>query len=135
MNNKFTAKAMCLFVHKGKLLLYENHSSDGIHFYRPPGGHIERGEYAHQAVEREVKEELGAKIKNVKLWRTIENIFATKEKLRLNTCSVLLRILLIKSFMKKSKSRHMKMTKNSYFVGITKKTWQNTRCSSFPRGY
>jgi ADP-ribose pyrophosphatase YjhB (NUDIX family) len=78
---KFTAKAMCLFVHKKKLLLYECHW-EGMHFYRPPGGHIEHGEYAHQAVEREVKEELGAKIKNVKLWRTIENIFATKEKLR-----------------------------------------------------
>lgn len=78
---KFTAKAMCLFVHKDRLLLYENHR-EGIHFYRPPGGHIEHGEYAHQAVEREVKEELGAKIHNIKLWRIIENIFATKEKLR-----------------------------------------------------
>ena len=78
---KFTAKAMCLFVHKKTLLLYECHW-EGMHFYLPPGGHIEHGEYAHQAVEREVKEELGAKIKNVKLWRTIENIFATKEKLR-----------------------------------------------------
>ncbi len=78
---KFTAKAMCLFVHKKKLLLYEAHW-EGQHFYRPPGGHIEHGEYAHQAVVREVKEEIGAKIKNVELWRVIENIFATKEKLR-----------------------------------------------------
>lgn len=79
-DKKFTAKAMCLFVHKGKLLLYENHW-EGQHFYRPPGGHIERGEYARQAVEREVREELNTKIENVKLWRVIENIFATKEKL------------------------------------------------------
>lgn len=81
-DKKFTAKAMCLFVYKGKLLLYENISGEGIRFYRPPGGHIERGEYAHQAVQREVKEELGAKITNVTLWRVIENIFATKSKLR-----------------------------------------------------
>lgn len=77
---KFTAKAMCLFVHKGKLLLYENHW-EGHHFYRPPGGHITQGEYAEQAVVREVHEELDAKIENVKLWRVIENIFATHEKL------------------------------------------------------
>ncbi len=77
----FIAKAMCLFVHEGKLLLYENTSPDGVRFYRPPGGHIEHGEYAQHAVEREVREEIGSKIAQVTLWRVIENIFATKDRL------------------------------------------------------
>jgi len=80
-HHKFTAKAMALFVHEGKLLLYPNRSHDGIMFYRPPGGHINHGEHALHAVIREVKEEMGAKLTNVVLWRVLENMFTADHTL------------------------------------------------------
>ncbi len=44
-------------------------------FYRLVGGGIEFGEYGHQAVVREIREELGAEIKGVRYAGMIENIF------------------------------------------------------------
>ncbi len=44
-------------------------------FYRPLGGTIEFGERAEDALKREMREELGAEIDNIKYLGTIENIF------------------------------------------------------------
>lgn len=44
-------------------------------FYRPLGGEIEFGERAEEAVRREIREELGAEIEDVRLLMVGENIF------------------------------------------------------------
>jgi len=44
-------------------------------FYRPLGGEIEFGERAEEAVRREIREELGAEIEDVRLLSVGENIF------------------------------------------------------------
>ncbi|HEU0073346.1 MAG TPA: NUDIX domain-containing protein, partial [Dehalococcoidia bacterium] len=44
-------------------------------FYRPLGGEIEFGERAEEAVRREIREEVGAEIEDVRLLTVGENIF------------------------------------------------------------
>jgi 8-oxo-dGTP pyrophosphatase MutT (NUDIX family) len=44
-------------------------------FYRPLGGEIEFGEHAEDAIRREIREELGAEIEDVRLLTVSENIF------------------------------------------------------------
>jgi 8-oxo-dGTP pyrophosphatase MutT (NUDIX family) len=44
-------------------------------FYRPLGGAIEFGERSHQTVARELQEEIGAEVTNLRYLGTIENIF------------------------------------------------------------
>ena len=44
-------------------------------FYRPLGGGIEFGEHSLVALRREMREEIGAEIKNVRLLGTVENLF------------------------------------------------------------
>lgn len=44
-------------------------------FYRPLGGEIEFGERAEAAVRREIREELGSEIEDVRLLSVSENIF------------------------------------------------------------
>jgi len=67
---------ICLFRRADKILVAEG--SDPIKpetFYRPIGGGIEFGEYAHQALRRELREEIGAELKDEHYLFTLENIF------------------------------------------------------------
>jgi 8-oxo-dGTP pyrophosphatase MutT (NUDIX family) len=52
-------------------------SQDPI-FYRPPGGTIEFGERSIDAARREVQEEIGAELTNLRLLGCIENLFDYK---------------------------------------------------------
>jgi len=73
--------ALCLFTNNGRLLAAKgNDSVKQTEFYRPLGGMIEFGEYGIDAVQREVMEETGQKIKNVKYLGTLENIFTYEGK-------------------------------------------------------
>ena len=47
----------------------------GRRFYRPLGGGIEFGERGHAALARELREEIGAEITDVRYLATLENIF------------------------------------------------------------
>ena len=49
-------------------------------FYRPLGGGIKFGEYGHQALAREFREELGAEIETVRFLGVIENIFIYRDE-------------------------------------------------------
>ena len=70
------AVALCLLEHHGRLLFQEFwHEHDNYHFYRPPGGGIEHGEHAGDAVRREMREELNTEISDPELIDVLENIF------------------------------------------------------------
>lgn len=68
--------ALCVFHHDGKILV--NEACDPITekpFFRPIGGGIEFGETSAQAIVREVQEELGLPITDVRLLGTLESLF------------------------------------------------------------
>lgn len=68
--------AICPFLHAGKILVFEARDEvKGETFYRPLGGGIEFGESAAKAIRREIFEEIGAQISEVRYLYTLENIF------------------------------------------------------------
>ena len=76
MSGRIRALALCLFSHRGRILVNEAHDPVKEFTYcRPIGGGIEFGERAADAIKREILEELGASIQNVRYVGTLENIF------------------------------------------------------------
>jgi 8-oxo-dGTP pyrophosphatase MutT (NUDIX family) len=68
--------AICVFRRGDCILAAEGYDSvKGETFYRPLGGRIEFGEYSHDTVAREVREEIGAAVKNLRYLGTLENVF------------------------------------------------------------
>lgn len=68
--------ALCLFRHEGRILV--GHAYDAVKqdcYCRPLGGGIEFGERGAEAIVREIQEELGAGIENVRWLGTLENLF------------------------------------------------------------
>ena len=69
--------ALCLFRREDRILVstaYDSVKKD--YFCRPLGGGIEFGERGAEAIVREIREELGAEIKEVRLLGTLENLFS-----------------------------------------------------------
>lgn len=82
MNTKKSKKprvrplALCLFQHKGHLFLSQGYDAHkGETFYRPMGGKIEFGEYAADTVRREIQEEIGAGLADLRYLGLLESIF------------------------------------------------------------
>ncbi|MEE4084445.1 NUDIX hydrolase [Pseudomonas viridiflava] len=68
--------AICIFHHQGKILVNEFYDEAKQQtFFRPVGGGIEFGERSSDAIVREVQEELGLSISNLRLIGTLESIF------------------------------------------------------------
>jgi len=68
--------ALCIFHHHGKILVNQFYDAAGGHtLFRPIGGGIEFGERSIDAIAREVQEELGLSISDVRLIGTLESIF------------------------------------------------------------
>ena len=68
--------SFCLLENNGRLLLQEFwHEHEQYHFYRPPGGGIEHGERAHEAMRRELREELAAEVSDPQFLTVLENLF------------------------------------------------------------
>jgi len=64
------------------LLVEEGYDSvKGQRFFRPPGGAIEFGEHAVDAVRREFREELNAELSDERLATVIENVFSYEGQL------------------------------------------------------
>lgn len=75
-SHRIRALAICVFLKNQRILVNEAHDpkTQGS-FCRPLGGGIEFGETSIQAVAREIHEEIGAEVKNLRLLGTLENIF------------------------------------------------------------
>jgi 8-oxo-dGTP pyrophosphatase MutT (NUDIX family) len=74
--------ALGIFRHAGRLLVFEGY--DAIKdqtFYRPLGGGIEFGETGAHALAREIREEIGAEVTNVRYLGLCENIFTYAGKI------------------------------------------------------
>ncbi len=74
--SKIRPIALCLFEHENRLLLQELwNAHEKIPYYRPPGGGIEFGEPALEAIRREMREELHSEIEEPQLLGVFENLF------------------------------------------------------------
>ncbi len=68
--------AICVFRHDGRILVAEGFDPlKQQAFYRPLGGAIEMGEYSAATVERELSEELGTAVVDLRFLGVLENIF------------------------------------------------------------
>ena len=68
--------ALCIFHHQGKILVNQFHDADKNRMlFRPIGGGIEFGERSRDTIVREVQEELGRSISDIRLIGTLESIF------------------------------------------------------------
>jgi 8-oxo-dGTP pyrophosphatase MutT (NUDIX family) len=68
--------AICVFQHDHKILVFKGFDpTKGQYFYRPLGGGVHYSETSEAAIHREIFEELGTKIVNVRLLGVKENIF------------------------------------------------------------
>ena len=75
--NRIRPIAICVFRREdGAILVAPGYDSvKQQRFYRPLGGEVEFGEHAEDAVHREILEELGSEIDDVRLLSVSENIF------------------------------------------------------------
>ncbi len=76
MDECFEVISRALIKKENKILLCRSVSRD---YYFFPGGHVELGEISSDALVREMKEERGSDVKNLKFIGLIENIYSEKE--------------------------------------------------------
>ena len=70
---------MCLFKHNDKFLFSRHHNlQTDEDFFRPLGGGMEFQELSVETIRREIKEELGAEIRDLVFVDVLENIFDYK---------------------------------------------------------
>jgi len=74
--NRIRPLAICVFRNRGRILVAEGYDPlKKQTFYRPLGGGIEFGEYSEQTIRRELMEEIGAEVRELKYLGTLENVF------------------------------------------------------------
>ena len=74
--NQIRPIAICLFRYGNRILVSDGVDPEtGSPYCRPLGGSIEFGERAREAVVREIREELGVEIREVRLLGVRENLF------------------------------------------------------------
>lgn len=74
--NKIRPLAICVFRNNDRILVAEGYDPvKKQSFYRPLGGGIEFGEYSEQTIRRELMEEIGAEVRELKYLGTLENVF------------------------------------------------------------
>lgn len=68
--------AICVFRHEGSILVFEAFDAvKRLPYYRPLGGGVEPGETSQAAVAREIQEELGPEVTDLRLLGVLENRF------------------------------------------------------------
>lgn len=74
--NPIRPLAICVFRYHDRILVARGHDPVKREtFYRPLGGGIEFGEYSEQTIHRELLEEIGAEVCELKYLGTLENIY------------------------------------------------------------
>ncbi|MGD1994625.1 MAG: NUDIX domain-containing protein [Anaerolineae bacterium] len=74
--HRIRSVAICLIEDRERLFVFEARDSEtGETFYRPLGGGIEFGERGAECVARELREEIGAELEEIRYVGTIESIF------------------------------------------------------------
>jgi 8-oxo-dGTP pyrophosphatase MutT (NUDIX family) len=74
--NRIRPLAICLFRHQNRILVAEGYDPVKKQtFYRPLGGGIEFGEYSEQTIRRELQEEIGAEVCELRYLGTLENVY------------------------------------------------------------
>jgi len=82
MSKPIRVVSICVIRRDDSILVLEAFDSvRGMPFYRPLGGGVERGETSKQAVIREIREEIGAEITDLRLLGTLESIFTIEGQL------------------------------------------------------
>lgn len=80
MTTKKPGVGVGVFVVKdGKVLLGKRLGSHGKGKWCPPGGHLEFGEDVEECMRREALEEVGVKIKNVKMGPWVNNFYPDED--------------------------------------------------------
>lgn len=73
--------ALCVFRREDKIFVSRGYDSRKDQtFYRPIGGRIEFGERGSETVIREVREEIGAEVTDLRYLGTLENIFTFEDQ-------------------------------------------------------
>jgi ADP-ribose pyrophosphatase YjhB (NUDIX family) len=73
---KIRPLAIGIFKRNDEILVFEGYDPKKEQvFYRPLGGAIEFGEYGHQTLIREVREEISVEVKDIRYLGVSENIF------------------------------------------------------------
>ena len=68
--------AICLFRRGDEILVTEGlDTANNQRYARPLGGGVELGETSEQTIVREIREELGAEVRDLKLLGVLENLF------------------------------------------------------------
>lgn len=68
--------AICVIRNEGFIFVFEGRDEEKDEtFYRPLGGTIEFGEYSIDAVQREIREEIGEEIRKIRYLGMLENVF------------------------------------------------------------
>jgi len=68
--------AVCVIRKENAIFVFEGRDEEKDEtFYRPLGGAIEFGEYSTKTVQREMREEIGAEICNIRYLGMLENVF------------------------------------------------------------
>ncbi len=73
---------------EGKVLLGKRKSSHGAGDWHFPGGHLEYGEEPEETAVREVMEETGVKIKNVRFSTITNDVFEKEGKHYITICMI-----------------------------------------------
>lgn len=77
---RIRAVALCVVCHGDRVLVRRHSDPDRLRiFFRPLGGSIEFGESSLDAARREVQEEIGAEVTNLRLLGCIENLFDAED--------------------------------------------------------
>jgi 8-oxo-dGTP pyrophosphatase MutT (NUDIX family) len=83
MDRPIRVVALCVLQRGNSILVFEGFDSiKGTPFYRPLGGGVEPGETSKQACIREIREEIGTEVTDLKLLGTLENIFTLEGEFR-----------------------------------------------------
>ena len=80
--------AICIVWRNDEPLVFEGRDEHrDLTFYRPLGGAIEFGERSEDAVRRELREEIGAELEDVRLLTVSENVFTFQGTRPTKSCS------------------------------------------------